>query len=267
MFTITINVPQDVLKDGGPVQAAMYGRLLAPYTPTAGASAGTALPVGQWVCFTGQDYAAASGTVPPFATYTAAGAQTLNLPDVAIQAAHVVFGIGTLPAIPVIGGQPQEPSPLSTPGIYDFVELTYGVDGVLYLNTTMIDQFGIPIQIQVQPAEAALPAGAGVTMPRAQVLGTFAGYVAGNGFLQCAQDPFGKPLATRILSPANALVANAPQGVVAGAFDGPPSTLAAGTYYYVVTALDGTGAGAAESYAQATVARATVTAGQAVQVA
>lgn len=270
MFSLTINVPADVLAAGqGTVQAAMYGQLLAQYTPQSGPSQGTPLAVNQWVYFTGDDYAAASGVtvVPYFASYTTAGAQAVALPDVFVGAAHVVFGIGTLPQIPVSSGAPQQPDPIATTTIYDFVEFTYNTAGVLYINTSSIDQFGIPIQIQVDPPAQNLPAGAGVTLDRTSVMGQFATYAAGANaaFAQCAQDAFGSPLTTRILSPQNALVASAVQGVAASVFTGPPSTLAAGQYYYVVTALN---AQSQESVAHPNVVPAWVMfAGQAVQVA
>ncbi|HTE16832.1 MAG TPA: beta-1,3-glucanase family protein, partial [Armatimonadota bacterium] len=269
MFTVSISVPDDVLQaGGGAVQVAMYGQLLAPYTPTSGPGANTPLAADQWVYYTGTDYAAAAAPVPAFATYTTAGTQTLTLPDVQVQAAHVVFGLGTLPAITLdSGGAPQQPDPVTTTGIYDFVEFTYNLQDTLYLNTTMIDQFGIPIQIQIDPASAMLPSGAGVTAPRSSVFSQYQQYATGSNaaFLQCAQDAFGNALTTRLLAPKNTLVANSPQGVQASVFTGPPSTLAAGSYYDAVTAVNSTGV---ESFAQNNVVAATITnAGQAVNVA
>ncbi len=262
MFTITIDIPQDVL-NAGSVQAAMYGELLESYTPSVGPCKGQTLNIGQWVYFTGSDYAAVATTVPSFATYTTAGCQQVDLPDVQIQASHIIFGIGCLPAIPVVSGAPQQPTPLTATTIYDFVEFTYNTQNILYLNTSMIDQFGIPIQIQIDPADAILPDGAGVTLDRADVFSAFSSDV-GDAFLQCAQDPFGNSLTTRILSPGDAITGNCVQGVVANSFTGPPSTLAPGLYYYAVTALD---SAATESFAQSNVVQATVTQGEAVTVA
>lgn len=267
MLTFNINIPDDAVLAGG-VQAAMYGQLLAAYTPQA---SGQTFAVGQWVYYTGTDYAAAvsSSPVAAFASYASAGAQTLSLPDVAIDSAHIVFGIGSLPQIPVINSEPQQPSPMTTSGIYDFVEFTYNLAGALYLNTTMIDQFGFPIRIQIDPADVILPDGAGVSLERNDVLAGFREYAgATSAFLQCAQDSFGNPLATRILSPKFAL-ANGVQGVDATMFSGPASTLATGLYYYVVTALglDSATGQVSESVAQSDVVLLDVTtAGDAVQV-
>jgi hypothetical protein len=268
MFTTTINVPQDVIT-AGQVQAAMYGQLLQAYTPTNGPSKGQVLAAGQWVYFTdsknGSDYAAASGTVPAFDTWTTAGPQTVKLPAVQIAAAHIVFGIGTLPSIPVVNGAPQQPVPGSTPGIYDFVEFTYNTSNVLFVNTTAIDQFGIPIQIQVTPASVGLPAGAGVTAARADVFTAFTQYVQAHPeYAQCAQDMFGNAITTRIMAPADVLTSNCVQGVTANAFTDDSSTLAAQTYYYGVSAVDASGK---ESYVQPKVVQATPAAKQAVQVA
>jgi hypothetical protein len=268
MFTITINVPDDVLAaGGGSLQAAMYGQLLASYTPASGPSKDQPLASNTWVYFTGADYAAVTSQVPAFATYTSAGAQPVNLPAVEIQAAHIVFGVGSLPTISVdTTNAPQQPSPMSTDSMYDLVEFTYNADGALYLNTTMIDQFGIPIQIQIDPAAPVLPEGAGVTLDRADVFTQYRNYVkdAYPDFMQCATDAFNNSLTDRILSPKYAITGNCVQGVVANAFSGPPSSLPAGLYYYAVSALDGNNT---ESYAQYEVVQANVGAGQAVTVA
>jgi hypothetical protein len=268
MFTFQITVPKDVLDAcGGTVGAAMYGQLVDGYTPSAGPSSGQTLAAGSWVYYTGADYAVPNGSVPAFATYTSAEAQPLTLPDVQIASAHIVFGIVTLPTIPVdSAGAPQQPSPLTTGTSYDFIEFTYSQD-TLYLNTTSIDQFGFPIQIQVMPNDAALPDGAGVTLDREDVFTEFDAYVANNApaFVQCRRDPFGNVLTTRILSPTSALNANCVQGVVANAFALKTATLPAGTYFYAVTALDPEGR---ETYMQPVIVRATVeTTGQAIQVA
>jgi hypothetical protein len=267
MFTITINVPSDVLAAGnGSVAVAMYGQLLVAYTPTSGPSSGTLLPVYQWVYFTGSDYAAVTAPVTAFATYTAAGAQSVSLPDVFIQASHIVFGIGTLPVISQdASGAPQQPSTATTTTIYDFVEFTYNASGVLFINTTMIDQFGFPIRIQLTPPAAPLPQGAGVTIARNEVFSQFGSYATGANadFVQCAQDPFGNALTTRILSPGDALNDSTVQGVTASVGTAPPSTLAAGLYYYAVTAV---GTGPRESYPQPIVVQGNAAANDAVTI-
>lgn len=272
MFTITINLSQDVVT-AGQVQAAMYGQLLQAYTPKSGPSSGTPLTVNQWVYFTGSDYAAASGIavvsgvapVPAFGSWTAAGPQTVQLPAVQIASAHIVFGVGTLPSIPVVAGAPQQPVPASTPGIYDFVEFTYNADNVLFVNTTCIDQFGIPIQIQLTPASVGLPGGAGVTAARSDVFTAFTQFMQAHPeYAQCAQDMFGNPLTTRILAPGDVLTANCVQGVSATAFGGPPSTLTDQTYYYAVTGVD---ADLKESSAQPAVVQVNPGDGGSVQVA
>ena len=260
MFTISITIPSAPQAPGTSVAVAMYGQLLAAYTPASGPSNGQSLAALEWVYFAGSDYAAATAApasgVPAFATYASPSTSTITLPSIAIQAAHIVFGVDALPAIPVVAGAPQQPSPITAAGTYDFVEFTYNTDGVLYLNTTMIDQFGLPIGIQVDPAEAMLPSGAGVILDRETVFSQYRQYAAGTyaAYAQCADDAFGKPLSTRILSPKNAL-ANAPQGVVTTLLSSTSSTLAAGSYYYAVTALDQDGK---EGYAQPDVVTATV---------
>ena len=275
MFTITLSITADVLSAGS-VPVVMYGQLLTAYTPSSGPSAGTPLSAMEWVYYAGSDYAAVAGltTVPAFATYTTSNPPTgtLTLPDVYIQAAHMVFGVGTLPPIVVnSANEPQQPDPAATDSIYDFVEFTYNTAGALYINTTMIDQFGLPIQIQIEPSDASLPNGAGVCVPRLTVMSQYPEYVANLGgsylaYQLCAVNPFHGTNMQRLCSPNYAVIASSVQGVVANPFTGPTSTLPLGSYYYVVTALNGS----VEAYAQSDLVIGTLTpteAGEAINVA
>jgi hypothetical protein len=262
MLRMTIDVPQDVI-DQGDVYVAMYGTQTLSGTP----------PTTQYAYFDGTAFQTVDGTVPAFATYSAPGRYQVDLPAASISAGEIIFGVGALPPIPMnSAGAPVQPTPATVPsGIYDFVEISYtqteGDAASVTVDTTMLDQFGIPIQLQIHPVQPSLPHGAGVYRARAEVFRAFGEYMGQNGeaFVQCAQDPFGNPLTDRILSPGDCLLYNSVQGVQAAptsTYEPPPaptSTLTPlTTYYYGVTALP-QGAGV-ESYCQPVIVQATPTA-------
>jgi hypothetical protein len=252
MFTLSITVPQDVLDAGnGSVAVAMYGQLAAPYAQfVIGQYA--QFDVNQWVYYTGSGYAPIGTSVPPFTTFTSAGTTTWTLPAEAYLSGAFIFGVGSLPTIPVLDTAPSEPIPTTVSTTYDVVELTYDIGGSLYVNTTAVDQFGIPIQIQLDPPNANLPDGAGVFAAQTAVLSGFPEYAGPSSpFLQCGQDLFGHALTTGLVSTGYMLTGNCVQGVQANPSGGPPSTLPPGTYAYAVTALD---SGGNESNAQPGVA-------------
>jgi hypothetical protein len=247
MFSITIAVPQDVITAGS-VAVALYGQLLQSYGQFSS---------GQWVYYDGTDYAAVGDSVPSYTTISTAGTTTLNLPCDAYFSGAFIFGIGVLPVIPVTSNAPSEPVPIAVPGIYDVIELTYNVDGSIFTNTTAVDQFGIPIQLQIGPANANLPngVGTGVATSRSGVLSGFSNYAGSTSpFLQCAQDLFGNSVTSRLTSTGFTMTGNCVQGVTANAFAEKSSLTAGLTYFYAVTAV---GSGSQESYAQFNIAGAT----------
>jgi hypothetical protein len=266
MLSVSITIPQDVI-DQGDVYVAMYGQETLPTSP----------PTTEYVYFDGTGFVAAeyggsTSSVPAFARYTAAGTYAVSLPDTTLSGGEIVFGIGALPQIAIgSGNAPVQPTPGLVPqGTYDFVEISYASNGTtpstydVTVDTTMLDQFGFPIQLQLDPVDLGMPDGAGVHLDREGVFSAFQAYMAAHGseFLQCARDPFGNPLANRILSPGDVLLYNTVPGVQAQPWaqdpGGSPSKLDAGTpYYYAVTALDAAGK---ESYGQPTVVQATPTA-------
>lgn len=263
MFSTSIIIHENALQFGN-IEAVMYGQLLEGYTPVYGPSAGTPLGVDQWVYLivTSQnqfDYAvcpAPNTTVPSFATYTAKGTNSVQLPSVQIQASHFVFLFGPGSGVQTdVTGLPQQPNPATDTGVYDFVEFTYNTSNILYINTSMIDQFGMPTRIQMNPANASLPNGAGVIMDRDFVFKNYKEFINANStrsaYMQCMQDAFGNALTTRIVSPKTAVLSNGVSGLVLSLINQgtnlPSSTLPAGTYYYVVTALNSAGN---ETYAQ-----------------
>ncbi len=281
MFTTSLIIHQNALQFG-PIQVVMYGQLLESYTPAYGPQAGNVLNVNTWVCLTATaagepfDYTttpAPGSTVQAFNTYTAAGTFSMQLPTVQIQAAHIVFLFG--PGANVVtdsSGLPQQPIPTAQSGVYDFVEFTYNTSNVIYINTSMIDQFGMPICIQINPTESLLPAGAGVFMSRDEVFSNYLQFIQADSsrsaFAQCANDAFGNLSSARIVSPKTAVLDYGVAGVMLSLLNQgtnpPPSTLPAGTYYYAVCALNSSGA---STYAQSYIASIQVSANTAVNIA
>lgn len=240
MFSLNIIISEDVFDAViRSVHAALYGQLLSEHKT----STGQVIAKGTWVYFDGKskEYAPVTASVDAFAIYTNQSPPVpISLPDVFIKSAHIIFGIDSLPLIPVnSSGAPQQPDPITTNSIYDFVEFTYDKTSdkksKLTLNTTMIDQFSFPIQIQLDPTDKALPNGAGVFVDRETVFSQFQEFASGSVFLQCAQDAFGYPRSMRILSPKNVFPGNAVQGIVANTQNKNQKTLAQGNYYYTVT--------------------------------
>ena len=84
MFPITIYVDSSVISVGGTVQPILYGKLGDSYVPKHGPSKGKTLASGQWVYYTGDDYAAVTNSVPlpSFSEYSGEGSKQVNLPDV-----------------------------------------------------------------------------------------------------------------------------------------------------------------------------------------
>jgi Beta-1,3-glucanase len=276
-LTITITPTADLITAQGTIEAAMVAQI-APgtsYTPANGPSAGTTLNAASWAYYwvsadgTESDWAAASGSsVPAFTSFTAATAQSLMLPDTQVVSGRVYFGMPSLPAIAVASSVPQPVISTSDTNVYDFVEYSYGAGGVTYADTTMIDQFGIPMQISLEPLSSTTPAPpmAGVFLDREDVISQFQSN-AGSAFQSGLQNICGQPLAVpqpRILSPNDVLVYSCVQGVSASVpAGGGSSTLAAGTYDYAVSAVDANGN---EGYVQSTLAPITIAAGQQVTI-
>ncbi len=95
---------------------------------------------------------------------------------------------------------------------YDFVEFAYNVQpGVLNIDTTQVDQLGIPITLQVSPADPNFPAGSGIisTLDRQTLISDFQAMATGplTPYLDCLYpDPSNKDNYFRLLNPKDVIV-------------------------------------------------------------
>lgn len=272
-FPVTLTVTSDLLAAESSVAAVLYATLGSDYQPTDGPSVGpTGLDAGDWVYLwsgpsggvTVYDYASTStvdagDALPAFVTLTSATGQ-FYLPPVTASG-RIYFGIPGVPSISATATTTPISAPVAcnTPTIFDYVEFTYtqgtdGAPGLMNVDTSVIDQFGIPIQIvlTLSAGPNPLPNGSGVCLDQADVQSKFTASAPAQ-FQQCIQDLFLQPVPSplRILSPTDLLNFQCLTGVTASipAASNPNATLN-GTYYYGVTALDAAGN---ESYMQPSV--------------
>lgn len=160
----------------------------------------------------------AGGTVPVIqfsAIPLVNNVPTINLGTQWIDSARIYFSVGTALSIPVSadGNSVTNPSPLvSGYGdiAYDWIEFTLNQAGALYINTTQVDMFGLPIQLTINPLDATGVPRVGILDSRDSVftaLQTFLGSIPsdaksafGNLLLN---DSSGNPI--RMLNPTDAI--------------------------------------------------------------
>ncbi len=163
-------------------------------------------------------------TVPTFALRFVDGVATLPLPHIFLNAARIVFGVGKPPQATIVNpaggvaapalGNPTDPNQTV---LYDFIEFTLNQDDVLFLNTSQVDQVGIPLTVALSPVDPNVPGGVGIVIPRDQLFGTaatsFSTYLAAVGspaFAECATQSGqatigGSSYPYRLLAPADLL--------------------------------------------------------------
>jgi hypothetical protein len=166
-------------------------------------------------------------SVPTFQLFSGANApgatQTVILPNdpyARLDSVRVVFSVGTPPTIPINAGKPSfpaagNPSDPNNGITYDFVEFTERSapnDGVLFINTTQVDQVGIPFTMQTTPADPSKSSGVGVTVSRPAMVNAYTNYLNG----QFGTAPTGRAAAAaaafaalvtpnRLLNPSDAI--------------------------------------------------------------
>jgi hypothetical protein len=223
-FTFTNNTGQsDVYvaiagQQVNPVTKAITNGYLTPQT------AGTGPDFTKTWRYTAITNEASVPTVQIFSGAAAPGAtQTVILPNdpyARLNAVRVVFSVGTPPTIPIKSGAPSfpaagNPSDPNNGITYDFVEFTQRSapnDGVLFINTTQVDQVGIPFTMQTNPTDPSKVQGVGVTVSRPAMVNAYTNYLAGQfgaaptGRAAAAASAFGALVTpNRLLNPSDAI--------------------------------------------------------------
>lgn len=156
-----------------------------------------------------------------------------NDPYKRLDSIRMIFSVGTPPSIPVnsgkpsfpAAGNPQDPNDSTT---YDFVEFTERSspnDGILFINTTQVDQVGIPFLMQTTPADSVKSSGVGITVSRSQLFYDFGQYVTqqfsgltGTAATDAAQAFSSLTTPNRLLNPSDSIT-NPPNPQTPAAFE------------------------------------------------
>ena len=119
-----------------------------------------------------------------------------NTPNARMVSTRIVFGMGLPPVVPINSNKPAFPA-MSNPSDpnnrtnFDFLEFTMRNtgpnDGTLFVNTTQVDQVGLPFTMNVTPGDSSGASnGVGVRMGRADLANAYATFVT-NQFLNSEQ--------------------------------------------------------------------------------
>jgi hypothetical protein len=108
-----------------------------------------------------------------------------NNPDTRLDSIRIIFSVGSPPIIPINSGKPSfpaagNPADPNNEINYDFVEFTERSspnDGILFINTTQVDQVGLTFTMQTTPRDAVKSNGAGITVSRPTLFSEYATYI------------------------------------------------------------------------------------------
>lgn len=169
-------------------------------------------------------------TVPTFQLFAAAAKpsakmsfQVDNKPNARMVSTRVVFGMGQPPVIPIVGKQPffpamNNPSDPNNRINFDFVEFTMRHsspnDGTLFINTTQVDQVGLPFRMNINPRDSSgAVSGVGIKQSRAGLAAGYTSFVttqftgSGDSSISLTAEAAFKGLLTpyRLLNPSDAI--------------------------------------------------------------
>ena len=157
-----------------------------------------------------------------------------NSPFARLDSTRVVFSYGLPPVIPIVSNEPQfpaanNPTDPNNQINYDFFEFTQRYtapnDGELFINTTQVDQVGIPFTMNVSPADSGgKSAGVGIKVARSTLASIYPDYIAtqflGDNGMPLAADAQAayQALVTpyRLLNPSDAITNPPPDMTKAG---------------------------------------------------
>jgi hypothetical protein len=168
-------------------------------------------------------------SVPTFELFAAAakpGATTSfkvnNKPDSRMVSTRIVFGMGLPPVVPIKSNAPAFPAMSNSTDPnnrinFDFLEFTMRNegpnDGTLFVNTTQVDQVGLPFTMNVSPADSSGASnGVGVRVGRSNLANSYANFIttqftgSGNQSISPAAEAAFQGLLTpyRLLNPSDA---------------------------------------------------------------
>lgn len=169
-------------------------------------------------------------TVPTFQLFAAAAKphakmsfQVDNKPNARMVSTRVVFGMGQPPVIPILSNKPSfpamsNPSDPNTRINFDFVEFTMRYsspnDGTLFINTTQVDQVGLPFRMNINPSDSSgAVSGVGIKLSRAGLAAGYASFIttqftgSGDSSISPTAEAAFKGLLTpyRLLNPSDAI--------------------------------------------------------------
>ena len=149
--------------------------------------------------------------------------QVDNKPNARMVSTRVVFGMGQPPVIPILSNKPSfpamsNPSDQNTRINFDFVEFTMRYsspnDGTLFINTTQVDQVGLPFLMNINPSDSSgAVSGVGIKQSRAGLAAGYASFVttqftgSGDSSISPTAEAAFKGLLTpyRLLNPSDAI--------------------------------------------------------------
>lgn len=156
-----------------------------------------------------------------------------NNPYARLDSVRMIFSVGSPPTIPITGGRPNfpaagNPTDPNNSITYDFVEFTERSspnDGILFINSTQVDQVGIPFTMQTTPADSVKANGVGITVSRSQMYYDYGQFVqtqfgplTGSAAANAAAAFDSLTTTNRLLNPSDA-ISNPPDASVSGAFN------------------------------------------------
>ncbi len=172
-----------------------------------------------------------------FSTTDPAGAKKSllipNDPYKRLDSIRMIFSVGSAPTIPVVAGKPNfpaagNPSDPNDSITYDFVEFTERSspnDGILFINTTQVDQVGIPFLMQATPPDSVKSNGVGITVSRSELYYQFDQYISnqfasltGTTAANAAQAFSSLKTPNRLLNPSDA-ISNPPNPALTGSLE------------------------------------------------
>jgi hypothetical protein len=132
------------------------------------------------------------GNLPTYQLQFTGGVATLQMPNLYTDSVRIVFGVNSPPVLPVesdgsvAAPSMENPSDKNHTVFWDFIEYTLNQQNVLYIDTSAVDQFGIPISVTIDAPDPAVPGGVGTLVGRDTLFGTqqamsFAQYLASVG--------------------------------------------------------------------------------------